>query len=138
MTQIGSVLAQFNDAFTALEVTPEGAVPDGTYQVTVEAAELTTSKNGNLMLVWRLRIMGPDHEDQVLWHRNMIATEDNMLWLKKDLVTCGVHLDSLGELPNALDGLVGLMLGVTKKTKGEYENTYINKRLEVSAGSTPF
>ncbi len=138
MSQLADVLAQFDDAFNDLEVHAESKVPDGKYHARVEKAELTTSQNGNLMLVWRLRIIGPDYEDEVLWHRNMIASEDNMLWLKKDLVTCGVHLDSLSELPNALDGLIGLTLAVAKKTKGEYENVYLNKRLEVSAGSTPF
>ncbi len=138
MSQLADVLAQFDDTFNNLEVVAESEIPDGKYHVTVEKAELTKSQTGNPMLLWRLRIIGPDQDGQVLWHRNMIATEDNVMWLKKDLVTCGVHLDRLSELPGALDRLVGLTLAVAKKTKGEYENVYLNKRLEVPAGATSF
>lgn len=87
------------------------------------------------MLVWHLRITGPDCKGQKLFRRNMIASEQNVAWLKKDLVACGVELDSLTQLPGALDRLVGLTLEVTKKTKGEYENVYINARVSSDGNS---
>lgn len=106
-------------------------VPDGKYQVKVEKAELTRSQtSGNPMLKWTLKILGPKCAGRYLWRNNVIAS-DNLKWLKTDLHTCGVVLVRLSELQSRLNDLLDITLEVTKKTKGESESIYINRRIVI-------
>ena len=104
-------------------------VPDGKYQVKVETVELTRTQKGDPMLKWMLRIVGPTHVDRVLWRNNVMASSDNIRWLKKDLYACDVKLARLSELPANLGRLLDIHLEVVKKTRGEYDSVYINKRI---------
>ncbi len=128
-------LAQFDDDFSQAEVEEREFedVPDGKYQVSVEKVELTRTQNsGNPMLKWTLRIIGPRFAGQFLWRNNVIATAENIKWLKTDLFTCGLEIEKLSDLPSNLEKLLDVKLEVTKRTKGENENVYINKRIVTS------
>lgn len=128
-------LSQFDEDFAQAEVEERGefeTVPDGKYQVNVDGVELTNSKtSGNPMLKWTLRVLGPNHRNRLLWRNNMLVTRENMRWLKQDLHTCGLYLEKASELPDRLDDLLDVKLEVTKRTKGEYENIYLNRRIVV-------
>ena len=105
-------------------------VPDGKYQVVVDRVEMTKSQtSGNPMLKWKLKILGPKHEGAVIWRNNVIGSKGNVQWLKNDLHVCGLDLGKLSELPGKLGKLLDVMLEVTKKTKGENENIYFNRRI---------
>ena len=106
-------------------------VPDGKYQVRVARVELKESKQGNPMLEWELDIIGPRSAGRKLWRRNMLASAENVKWLKADLATCGVVLARLNDLNDerTLAPLIGVTLEVRKKTKGEYDNVYLDKRI---------
>ncbi|MFB3882438.1 MAG: DUF669 domain-containing protein [Armatimonadota bacterium] len=108
-------------------------LPDGKYQVSVERVELLRSKAGNPMLKWTLRVLGPQCQGRLLWRNNVIATAENLKWLKTDLHTCGLTLGKLSELPSRLPELLDLHLEVTKKTRGENESVFLNKRLDAAA-----
>lgn len=117
-------------------------IPDGKYQVNVEKAELTRSKStGNPMLKMTLKILAPSHVGRLLWHNNMFTTSDSLGWLKKDLLTCGMVLEKLSDLERRLHEIVDIKLEVYKKTNGEIENVYLNKRIYLNegelAGSAP-
>ncbi len=106
------------------------SVPDGKYQVVVDEVELTKSKtSGNPMLKWKLKIIAPAHVGGIIWRNNVIASKSNVRWLKNDLHVCGLALEKLSDLPAKLESLLDVALEVTKKTKGENENVYINRRL---------
>jgi hypothetical protein len=107
-------------------------VPDGKYQVFVERVELLRSKAGNPMLKWCLRILGPQCQGRLLWRNNVIGSAENLKWLKTDLHTCGLTLGKLSELPARLPVLLDVRLEVTKRTRGENESVFLNKRLEVT------
>lgn len=113
--------------------------PDGKYQVIVDTVNLTTSQAGNLMLKWYLKILGPTQAGRMLFKNHMLSTKENIEWLKKDLFT--VNPDSatwkLSELRAHLAALLDVTLEVQQKTKNEFKNLYINKRIEVDATSTP-
>jgi hypothetical protein len=133
-------LAQFDDDF--LNETPdergEGeGVPDGKYQVAVERVELTQSSAGNPMLKWKLRILAPRHQNRVLW-RNSVFTHNTLKYVKTDLHLCGLDLQKLSDLPDHLDKLIELKLEVTKKTRGDNENIYFNRRIETAASTNRF
>ena len=48
---------------------------------------------------------------------------------RTDLHTCGLELEKLSDLPNHLRRLLNVKLEVTKRTRGENENVYINRRI---------
>lgn len=125
-------LSRFDETFTAApkEGVEQSDVADGTYTVNVERVELTRSKaSNNPMLAWELKILAPMHAGRRLWRHNVLVTDENIRWLKSDLHRCDVDLEKLSELPGRLDQLLDIKLKVTVRTKGEYTNAYINKRL---------
>jgi hypothetical protein len=133
-------LAQFDDDFvneTAEERGDRESVPDGKYQVAVERVELTQSLAGNPMLKWTLRILAPRFQNRFLW-RNSVFTHNTLKYVKTDLHLCGLDLQKLSDLPAHLDKLVDIKLEVTKKTRGDNENIYFNRRIETAASANRF
>ncbi len=107
------------------------AIPDGKYQVVVDRVELTASQTSNKpMLKWALKIIAPNHVGRLLWRNNMIASPDNIKWLKNDLNTCGLTLKKLSDLPEQLESLLDRKIEVTVRTRGENQNIYLNKLID--------
>lgn len=132
-------LAQFDDDFVSADVEEKDfePVPDGKYQVKVDRVELTRSEtSGNPMLKWALKILGSKHKGRLLWRNNVIASKDNVKWLKQDLYTCGLQMEKLSDLPGKLESLLDVGLEVTKRTKNEFENIYFNRRIVLSGEDT--
>jgi len=122
-------LSHLDEEYAETEVPEQefSPIPDGRYQVLVERAEIATAQSsGNPMLKWTLRILGPAFRDRLLW-KNSVLLSGLLQYVKKDLQTCGVHIQGISELPNQLEKLLDLKLEITKKTKGENENIYFNK-----------
>jgi len=133
-------LAQFDDDFQSEAPAERGdfeTVPDGKYQVAVEKVELTQSSTGNPMLKWTLRILAPRFANRLLW-RNSVFTANTLKYVKTDLHLCGLDLEKLSELPKHLGKLLELKLEVTKKTKGDNENIYFNRRIEIAASTNRY
>ena len=125
-------LSRFDTDFAdaAVEEKEFDAVPDGKYQVVVDKVEITTAKTtGNPMLKWTLKIIAPKFQGRLLWRNNVMLTRENIRWLKGDLHTCGLDLDKLSDLPANLERLLDVKLEVTKRTKGDNENIYFNRRI---------
>ena len=125
-------LAQFDDDFAEAPVEEREFedVPDGKYQVNVEKVELTRAQSsGTPMLKWTLKILGPRFAGRLLWRNSVMASKENLKWLKTDLHTCGVDLEKLSDLPSRLGDLLDVTLEVTKRTKGDSENIYFNRRV---------
>ena len=125
-------LAQFDDDFATAEVDEKefDAIPDGKYQVNVDRVEITKSQtSGNPMLKWTLRIIAPSCKGRLMWRNNVMATKENIKWLKQDLYTCGLQLQKRSDLPSYLESLLNVKLEVTKRTRGENENIYCNRRI---------
>lgn len=129
-------LAQYDDDFAKAPVEEKEfeEPPDGKYQVLVDKVEMTRAKqSGTPMLKWQLRIIGPRCVGRYLFRNNMIASPENVKWLKNDLVTCGMDVGGLklSDLPDRLSELLDVQLEVQKKTNGEYANVYLNRRIEI-------
>ena len=127
-------LTGFEDDYTGAEVEDREfePVPDGKYQVNVDQVELVRSKrSGKAMLRWTLRILAPRFRGRLLWRNSMIASRENLKWLKTDLHTCGLDLEKLSDLYKQVGQLRGVKLEVSKRTNGEYENVYLNRRLVI-------
>jgi hypothetical protein len=118
--------------------TGSGNVPDGKYTAKVARAFIAESKrSGDPMLKWELTIIAGDYEGRKLFRNNMLANEENLKFLKKDLNTCGMTLNRLSELGNRTEELLDIVVEVQKKTNGEYENVYLNKRIDVDDDGVP-
>ena len=118
----------------------QAGAPDGKYQAVVERVELTKSKTSGLpMLKWSLRIISGQYQNYWLFRNNMIASADNVKWLKGDLYVCGLQLDKLGDLnrDDVRARLIGVVLEVQQKTNGEYKNVYFNRRINVAVPAAP-
>lgn len=125
-------LAQFDDVFEEASGEDEfESVPDDKYQVIVDRVELTRTKtNGDPMLTWELRIISGEYEGRKMFRNNVMASNENAKWLKKDLNKCGVKLNKLSELPLHLERLLDVQLEVTKRTRDENENIYFKQQIE--------
>jgi hypothetical protein len=125
-------LTQFDEDFARAPVEEKNYddVPDGKYQVNVEKVELTKAKSsGNPMLKWQLRILAPQCVGRFLFRNNVLASKENLRWLKQDLHTCGLDLDRLSDLEGRLAQLLDVKLEVTQRTKGDNVNVYFNRRI---------
>jgi len=128
-------LADFDEAFEGAEGDNEREfepIPDGRYQVIVDRVELVRTSKGDPMLKWTLRVLGPTHEGRLLWRNNVMASAENVKWLKRDLYACDLRIARLSELPANLERLLDIRLEVTKRSKGEYESICINKRIRTA------
>lgn len=125
-------LSRFDEDFAeaSIEDREFDEIPDGKLQVSVDKVELTTAKSsGNALLKWTLRILAPHYAGRLLWRNNVMATRENIRWLKHDLHICGLDLAKLSDLPSHLSDLLDVQLEVTKRTRGDNVNIYFNRRL---------
>ncbi|MCC6389105.1 MAG: DUF669 domain-containing protein [Bryobacterales bacterium] len=133
-------LAQFDNDFRNQQPDDRSEmdpVPDGKYQVQVEKVELKEAQTtGNPMLTWTLRIIAPRLVNRVMW-RNSVITQNTLKYLKTDLHICGLDLDKLSDLPKHLRKLLDVKLEVTKKTKGDNENIFFNRRITTEPAMKP-
>jgi len=124
-----SDLTRFDSVYASAPAEDED-IPDGKYDAVVDKVEFVRSQSsGNPMLKWTLRVIDPDYEGRKLWRNNVIVTDENVKWLKRDLVKCGLVLEKVSDLPARLGELLDVKLVITKKTNGEFVNVYINRRL---------
>ncbi len=131
-------LSRFDNEFAEAPVEEKAeSVPDGKYQANVDKVEITTAKtSGNPMLKWTLRILAPSYRNRLLWRNNVMATRENIRWLKNDLHVCGLDLAKLSDLPANLEKLLDVKLEITKRTKGDSENVYFNRRIVLDDSAT--
>ncbi|WP_031500137.1 DUF669 domain-containing protein [Bryobacter aggregatus] len=102
-------------------------LPDGSYEVRIENAELTVSaRSGNPVLKYTLRILGPSFTNFMMWKYRGI-TENTIHYIKDELEICGLKLDRFSELSNRLHELIDLKLEVFRKTRGEDTSIYFKR-----------
>jgi hypothetical protein len=108
--------AQFKEArreATTGEPAQLDGIPDGVYRAVIEDARLTRSRNGNAMLVWRLRIVSLPLDGHVLIKYRAI-TDRTLPYVKEDLRRCGLRLERISEVAEYLKEMMGLEVDVRK------------------------
>src|SRR5260370_42427053 len=96
----------------------------GTYNAVIEGARLPkTASTGRPMVVWKLRIQGPQAVNRVVT-KSRVVTENTLVYLKEELEKCGLQVSRLSELPARLTELVNHPIGVQKSTKDGKTNFY--------------
>jgi hypothetical protein len=133
MANILEMLEELDAEFKAAEVEKKESkgdfkpLPDGEYTVSVEKAVLKETKNGKPMVAFQFNIEEGEYSGRKIFKNAVISSGVGVRILKQDLYNMGIELESLKDLEGALEGALDLKLEVYKKTKGEYENVYINK-----------
>lgn len=136
-------LSQFDSEYrrqTARQDSTPDSIPDGPYDVRVESVELTKSKtSGQPMLKWALRILGPAHQNRMLW-KNRVINQNTIKWVKAELDICGLEAEPFSDLPKLLPALLGIELQVMKRTNNGYEDIYFNRLVkdQVDDDDLPF
>ncbi len=131
-------LSQWDEEYEQAQVEERSheEVPDGKYQVKVDMAELTSTKTtGDPMLKWTFVILGPQFAGRKLWKNAVIRGEDSVKYIKGDLAVCGITLPKFSALPQYTEKLLDLQLEISKQTRGEYSNIYINKLISGDAAT---
>ena len=112
-------------------------IPDGFYDARVEDVTLNrVQSSGNPMLIWRLRILGPQHQGRAI-SKVRIITQKTVGFLKEDLRKLGVEMGSLKELNGRLDEMVDRQIGIMKRTQPDRRWTdvyFVRPRTESAPG----
>jgi len=127
-------LSAFDDDFSSAEAPSFEEVPDGKYQIRIDAARLDLSQNGNPMIKWDLIVIAGQHAGRHIF-KNSVITPAALPFVKGDLKTVGLELAKFSDLSGRLDDLLDVTLEVTKRTRGEYTNVYFNKRIQIAGGA---
>jgi hypothetical protein len=120
-------LARFDDEWAkTLASTGEvfSDIPDGSYDAVIEDARVTeTTSTGRPVVIWRLRIQGPQAANRVVT-KNRVITENTLGYLREDLEKCRLQVSRLSELPARLGELVNRPIAFEKRTKDGRANFY--------------
>lgn len=94
-------------------------IPDGAYDACIEDVHLSrTATTGNPMVLWKLRILGPQCQGRPLTKVRVITAKTLGL-LKRDLERLDVHLERLSELPARAGEMLDRSVRIFKKTNPE-------------------
>jgi hypothetical protein len=120
-------LARFDDEWAKTSVSAEemySDIPDGSYDAVIEGARVTeTTSTARPMVIWKLRIRGPQAVNRVVT-KNRVITENTLGYLREDLEKCGLQVSRLSELPDRLGELSDRPVGLDKRTKDGRANFY--------------
>ena len=138
-------LARFDDDWAKTSVTAEemySDIPDGSYDAIIEGARITgTSSSARPVVIWKLRIQGPQAVNRVVT-KNRVITENTLGYLREDLEKCGLQVSSLSELPARLGELVDRPVVLDKRTKDGRTNFYFrwesNRTSRIGPDDVPF
>lgn len=118
-------LREFDDDFSRTESRAPSAepgyeeVPDGIYETQVEDVTLgRTANTGNPMIVWKLRIQGPNCQGRTL-SKVRVITPKTIPFVKEDLDRLDLQLDRLSDLNGRLHEMLDRPVRVFKKTNTE-------------------
>ena len=131
-------LSEFDDDFSSAEAPSFDEVPDGKYQVRIDAVRLDRSQKGDPMIKWDLIVIAGQHSGRHIF-KNSVITPAALPFVKGDLKTLGMELAKFSDLAGRLEDLLDATLEITKRTRGEYTNVYFNKRIQIAgdAASQP-
>lgn len=138
-------LTRFDDEWAKTSVSADemySDIPDGSYDAVIEGARVTeTTSTARPMVIWKLRIRGPQAVNRVVT-KNRVITENTLGYLREDLEKCGLQVSRLSELPDRLGELSDRPVGLDKRTKDGRANFYFrwgsNRTGQNSPDDVPF
>ncbi len=110
--------AQRSETQTAYE-----DIPDGFYDASVEEVQLgQTASTGNPMIVWKLRIHGPECVGKAIT-KVRIITDKTLGFVKQDLERLDLRLDRLSDLPARAEQMINREVRIFKRTNPQRQWT---------------
>lgn len=100
-------------------------IPDGMYTVEITECAVLESRRGDPYLRWMFKVVDGPHAGRVISRANMLATDQNLAYLKGDLAIAGMQLTDLTQLPDLAGDLVGRRLEIKAQTKGDRQSIYL-------------
>lgn len=128
---IESKLAQFDKIFSETPATTntQAELPEGKYTMKVSDVEIFTSKDDRDYFKVSLTVDEGEFKGVTVSKLYGLDVPEKFRFLKGDLVTCGLLLQRLSELPKAMSKIVGVRLSVQVKKNGQYTNYWLNGRV---------
>lgn len=91
-------------------------IPDGLYETRIEDVSLRrTATTGNPMLVWRLRILGPQCTGRTI-SRTRVITQKTIPFLKEDLRRLDLDLARVSDLESRMGEMLDREVRILKRT----------------------
>lgn len=131
-------LKGFEDNWNDAKENPVGGFTtweDGKYQVQLVEAELCESQAGRLQVKFGFQNLEVDEEDVHRMYDGLDpeVSEECFAWLQNHIEKMGFEYPAkLSQLPTTLEKMVAanIQLNIQLKTKGDFQNTYLNNLLE--------
>jgi hypothetical protein len=134
---ISSELEALDEYWEDVEEQSMEDVPDGKYQVKIDAAVINNSKSsGRLQCSWTMTIVSGKHKGRKLFKHDGLDDESQLGWFRGGLARLGLEWPgSARDLPDTLDEAVDTYAEINARTKvgSEYQNVYFNKALDDDA-----
>lgn len=133
---MGQYFDELQDMDTAFQAAPEpdAPIPDGTYTALILNPSIIRSKNDPSLLFLKLEmgIEGGPQDGQTVDVIQALNPSDQkrVLYLKRFLRTLGYDQPTLSALEDWMPQLIGRAYEIVVKTNGQYQNIYINRRVE--------
>ena len=121
-------LSRFDDDYARASTQPAQQpfyeeIPDGFYDASIEEVQIgQTANTGNPMIVWKLRIHGPECRGKAITKVRVI-TDKTVAYLKQDLERLELHLERLSELPDHIGEMIDRPVRVFKRTNPQRQWT---------------
>lgn len=107
-----------------------GNFPNSKYQVRLDKIYITKSKNGRVQCVIELEILNGSLAHRTIYKYSGMETEQNLDFLTRDLRVLGVPVNfKWGSVTEHFPSLLDNLYEVELKTKGDFQNVYILKKL---------
>ena len=129
-----AMLKELNEMHTPEEVADFGKFPDGTYQGRLDKIYLEQSKKGRNQCVMDFEIISGTHQGRNQRKYCGMETPDNLDFLTRDLRTLGVPTFVWTELESLFPKLLDVVVEFELKSKDEFQNMYIQKRITTTTG----
>lgn len=133
---MGQFHEELQEMDTMFQAAPEPNAPmeDGTYTAIVVNPSIIRSKNDPSLLFLKLElgIEGGTHDGQTVDVIQALnpSEQKRVLYLKRFLRTLGYDAPTLSGLDDWIPTLIGRSYEIVIKTNGQYQNIYINRRVE--------
>lgn len=114
-----------------------GDIPDGTYQVKITKATINKSQSSKrLQISWEFTIISGDLKNRKKFAHDGLETKENMDYVKTRLARLGVDVEGtkLGDMPEILESVIGKTCEIKVKTRGDFQNAYVQKLIELEEG----
>jgi hypothetical protein len=111
-----------------------GDIPDDVYQAKVSKATIGKSQSsGRMQVAFEFTIISGEFKNRKKWAYDGLETKENMDYLKTRLARLGVDVKKLkiSDLPEALESILGTTCEIKVKTRGDFQNTYVQKQIDV-------